>query len=447
MTKFVSNMFSVQFKINPMHNKITRLLLQSFFLITLTLSTFSQVGTPLIKVIVSPDHNDWTYKVNEQAKFTVQVLRYGNLIENVTVDYETGPETLPDVKKEGVVLKNGKTEFSGTMKVPGFYRVRVWAIVDGRRYEGLATAGFEPEKIQPTVKDPADFDSFWTNAIAEARKMNLDPRITLMPERCTSEVNIYQISFQNETNASRIYGILAIPKKPGRYPAILKVPGAGVRPYGGDARTAALGFVVLEIGIQGIPVNLDPQVYIDLGAAALASYPSIRMNDRNSYYYKRVYLGCVRAIDFIYSLPEFNGTDVVVTGGSQGGALTIVTAGLDKRIKYMAAMYPALCDHTGYLNKRAGGWPHYFRNTEPKPGEVETLGYYDVVNFARRVTVPGYYTWGYNDLTCPPTSMYSAYNVITAPKQLSIYQETGHWTFPEQTEALNNWLVIQLKGN
>ncbi len=73
-------------------------------------------------------------------------------------------------------------------------------------------------------------------------------------------------------------------------------------------------------------------------------------------------------------LPEFNGTDVAVTGGSQGGALTIVTAGLDNRIKYMAALYPALCDHTGYLNKRAGGWPHYFRNAEPKPGEVETLG-------------------------------------------------------------------------
>ena len=112
----------------------------------------------------------------------------------------------------------------------------------------------------------------------------------------------------------------------------------------------------------------------------------------------------------------------------------------------MAAIYPALCDHTGYLNKRAGGWPHYFRNTEPKPDEVETLGYYDVVNFARRVTIPGFYTWGYNDLVCPPTSMYSAYNVINAPKELHIFQETGHWTFPEQNEIINRWLVKQLTG-
>ena len=415
------------------------------FFSALAINAAAQAGTPLIKVIVSPDHKDWTYKVNETAKFSVQVLQYGNLLENVTIDYETGPEALPDVKKEGVVLKNGKTEFSGTMKMPGFYRVRVWAVVDGRRYEGLATAAFEPEKIQPTVKDPADFDAFWTEAIAEARKVNLDPKITLMPERCTSDVNVYNISFQNDRYASRIYGILAVPKKPGKYPAILRVPGAGIRPYTGDTRLASMGFITLEIGIHGIPVNLDLQAYLDLNGGPLTGYWGIRLNDKNTHYYKRVYVGCVRAVDFIFSLPEFNGTDVAVTGGSQGGALTIVTAGLDKRIKYAAAMYPALCDHTGYLNKRAGGWPHYFKSTEPKPGEVETLSYYDVVNFARRVTVPGYYTWGFNDLTCPPTSMYSAYNVITAPKELHLFLETGHWTFPEQTEMLNNWLVKNLK--
>lgn len=429
-----------------MKTKIRRLLLQLALIAVLASNAFSQAGTPLIKVIVSPDHKDWTYRVNETAKFTVQVLKFGNLMENVTVDYESGPEMLPDIKKEGIVLKDGKLELSGTMKVPGFYRIRVWAVVDGKRYEGLATAGFEPEKIQPTINNPADFDSFWSNSIAEARKINLDPKITLMPERCTSEANVYHISFQNEALGSRIYGILAIPKKPGRYPAILRVPGAGIRPYSGDARTAALDFITLEIGIHGIPVNLDPQVYFDLSGGALANYNNIRLNDRNTHYYKRVFLGCVKAVDFIFTLPEFNGSDVAVTGGSQGGALTIVTAGLDKRIKYAAAIYPAMCDHTGYLNKRAGGWPHYFRNSEPKPGEVETLGYYDVVNFARRITVPGFYTWGYNDITCPPTSMYSAFNVITAPKELHIFQETGHWTFPEQNEMLSNWLVKQLIG-
>lgn len=428
-----------------MKKQIARVVLQILLLTTLSFYASAQYGTPLIKVIVSPDHKDWTYKVNETAKFSVQVLKYGNLLENVTIDYESGPEMLPDIKKEGVVLKRGTLDLSGSMKMPGFYRVRVWAVVDGRRYEGLATAAFEPEKIVPTVKDPADFDTFWSEAIAAARKINLDPKLTLIPERCTSEADVYHISFQNNRFGSRIYGMLAMPKKAGKYPAILKVPGAGIRPYSADTRTAALGFIVLDIGIHGIPVNFDPQVYADLNGGGLYAYNTVKMNDRNMHYYNRVYVGCVRAVDFIYTLPAFNGTDVAVTGGSQGGALTIVTAGLDKRIRFMAALYPALCDHTGYLNNRAGGWPHYFRNTVPKPGEVETLGYYDVVNFARRVTAPGYYTWGFNDLTCPPTSTYSAYNVIKAPKELHIFQETGHWTFPEQTEALNTWLVNQLR--
>jgi cephalosporin-C deacetylase len=427
-----------------MKSKITGLLLQSIILITLSFNALSQPATSLVKVIVSCDHKDWTYKVKEEAKFSVQVIQYGNLMDNVIIDYEAGPEMLPDQKKEGIVLKNGKTEFYGTMKSPGFYRLRIWAVVDGKRYEGLATAAFEPEKIQPTVKNPDDFDTFWNNAIAEARKISLDPRITLMPERCTSDANVYHISFQNEAPGSRIYGILAIPKKPGKYPAILRVPGAGIRPYAGDSKTAGLGFIMLEIGIHGIPVNLDQQVYDNLMNGALSSYWSVKMNDRNTHYYKRVFLGCVKAVDFIFTLPEFNGTDIGVTGGSQGGALTIITTGLDKRIKYMAGLYPAMCDHTGYLSKRAGGWPHYFREAEPKPGEVETLAYFDVVNFARRVTVPGYLAWGFNDITCPPTSMYSAYNVITAPKELHLYQETGHWTFPEETEALNNWLMKQL---
>ncbi len=428
-----------------MEKKTIRLFTLPLLLFVLCLNLWSQAGTPLIKVIIGPDHKDWTYKVGETARFTVQVIQYGNLLENITADYEAGPEMLPDIKKEGVVLKNGKMELTGTMKTQGFYRLRVWAIVDGRRYEGLATAAFEPEKIQPTVKDPADFESFWNNAIAEARKMNLDPRITLLPDRCTSDANVFHISFQNEAFGSRIYGMLAMPKKPGNYPAILRVPGAGIRPYSGDSRTAGMGFIVLDIGIHGFPVNLDPQVYLDLGAGALSGYWNYRMNDKNTHYYKRVFLGCVRAVDFIYSLPEFNGNDIAVTGGSQGGALTIITAGLDSRIKFAAGYYPAMCDHTGYLNKRAGGWPHYFRNTEPKPGEVETLAYYDVVNFARRVKAPGYYTWGFNDITCPPTSMYSAYNVITAPKELHLYQETGHWQYPEQTEAVNSWLIKKLK--
>jgi len=79
-----------------------------------------------------------------------------------------------------------------------------------------------------------------------------------------------------------------------------------------------------------------------------------------------------------------------------------------------------------------------------KHEKVETSKYFDVVNFARFVNVPGWYSWGYNDNVCPPTSTYSAYNVIEAEKELHIFQETQHWTFPEQREQRNTWLFDKL---
>jgi cephalosporin-C deacetylase-like acetyl esterase len=211
---------------------------------------------------------------------------------------------------------------------------------------------------------------------------------------------------------------------------------------------AEQGLITFQIGIHGIPVNLASEVYEALRRGALADYPRNQLDDRDAYYFKRVYLGCVRSVDFIFSLPQFDGENIGVTGGSQGGALSIVTAGLDPRIKWLAAYYPALSDLTGYLSGRAGGWPHLFRSEAEGVNElrVATVPYYDVVNFARQIKVPGVYSWGFNDTVCPPTSMYSAYNVIAAAKELVIAQDTGHWRYPEQAEQVDAWLVDKLKG-
>ena len=154
-------------------------------------------------------------------------------------------------------------------------------------------------------------------------------------------------------------------------------------------------------------------------------------------------------MDFIFSLPKFDGENLAVTGGSQGGALSIVTAGLDPRVKFLAAFYPALSDVTGYLHNRAGGWPHLFRYEPENKNRlrISTAPYYDVVNFARQIKVEGFYSWGFNDTVCPPTSTYSAFNVISAPKELFIFQDTGHWKYPEQQDLADEWLKERLMGS
>ncbi len=415
-------------------------------------SAMAQPVNTFIKVIVAPDHTDWTYKLNEPAAFKVTVLKDGNPIKNITVHYQVGPEKMDPFKKDSVVLKDGIFSVpSTTLKTPGFIQCIVTAKYEDKVYRGLATVGFDPTSIKPTVQNPKDFLSYWENAKAELAKIPLDARMTLLPDRCTENVNVYHVNIQNYRSGARLYGILCVPKKEGKYPALLHVPGAGIRPYSGDITNAEKGMITLQIGIHGIPVNMDPVVYNNLGAGPLNGYWYFNLENKDRYYYKRVYLGCVRANDFIFSLPQFDGVNLGVTGGSQGGALSIVTAGLDTRVKYLASYYPALSDLTGYLNGRAGGWPHLFdknnaayNNSKEK---IETTGYYDVVNFARIVKIPGMYTWGYNDETCPPTSMFAAYNVITAPKSLYLALETGHWTYPEQNEKMNNWIVGKLNGS
>jgi hypothetical protein len=71
---------------------------------------------------------------------------------------------------------------------------------------------------------------------------------------------------------SRFYGVLCEPKAPGKYPALLSVPGAGVRPYRGLAEMAGHGIITLQVGIHGIPVTMEQSVYDSLGAGALANY-------------------------------------------------------------------------------------------------------------------------------------------------------------------------------
>jgi cephalosporin-C deacetylase len=431
--------------------KKTKIALFLLLITVCTNSIFAQPRERIIKVVVGPDHSDWLYKPRENVKFSISVLKDGNPVKNVNVRYEIGPEKMDPTKKDSLNLINGVLVVDGgTLKIAGFLRCTVTAKIDGKEYKQMATAGFDPLAIKPTVENPVDFNQFWNDAKNELAKIPLDAKMTLLPERCTEKVNVYHVDIQNFRINSRLYGILCIPKREGKYPALLTVPGAGVRPYGNIA-LAEKGMITFETGIHGIPVTMDEDIYYDLGAGALRGYQNYNLDDRDRFYYKRVYLGCVRANDFIFSLPQFDGSNLAVTGGSQGGALSIITAGLDPRVKYLAAFYPALCDVTGYLKGRAGGWPHYFDKSNiefnNKKDKIETCGYYDVVNFARLLKIPGIYSWRFNDDVCPPTSMYAAYNVITAPKSLYLALETGHWTFPEQEEKLDNWLLEKLNVN
>ena len=442
-------------------------LMTTLLLLLALLPVAAQIRGNNIVVTVEPDHQDWNYKVGENAHFIVEVRRSGTLLDNVSIDYAAGPEMYQPEKKS-LTLKDGTLKLSGKMTYPGFYRVDVTAHVDGKDYKGACNAAFSPEKLQPSTVMPDDFKTFWEQAIQQARYTPLEPTKRLLPERCTKDVNVYEVSFNNMAWDSRTYGILCVPVKEGKYPALLRVPGAGARPYQGDAWTASQGVVTLEIGIHGIPVTLEQQVYTNLNKNALSHYWDWGMDDRDQSYYKMVVLGCIRAVDFIEQYTPWNGQQLGVTGSSQGGFLSLAIAGLDKRITCYAPVHAALCDHTNSLNKKACGWPHYFYgvnvqglamsdawsttakslNTKPSTfNKIITSRYYDGVNFARLITPQqkGWFSFGYNDDVVPPTSAWATYNTITGPKEISIYQQTAHFWYQEQWDEWEAWLLKELR--
>ncbi len=415
------------------------------FLLAVGFGLMAQPRATKVQLILTPDHTDALYKTGENVKIKITALDCGMAMNDVTIKYEVSEDLMPAHITKSITLKgNEGTIDMGTMKKPGFLRMKATTSQGINNYSSLVTVGFDVDKLKPTVKMPDDFNAFWEKNLEAARKIDLTPIMTLLPERCTDKVNVYHISYQN-IGKTRMYGILTMPREDGKYPAILRFPGAGVGEKSGDIAHAERGVIILELGIHGIPVNLSGSVYSDLSKGVLASYPTYNIDNRETYFYKRVYLGCVRGIDFLYSLPQFNGR-LGTFGGSQGGALSIVTSALDNRVNATVAYFPALCDLEGYTHNRAGGWPHVFKaEANRTPEKMNTARYYDVSNFARNLKHRVFYLLGYNDLTCAPTTTQATYNIITAPKSLIVGENIGHWTYPEQMGALWNDIITALR--
>ena len=400
--------------------------------------------------LTQPDHADWIYKTGEKAKVEVGFYIYG-VPQDIEVAYEIAPDMMPATAKGKVKLKNGRAVIDiGTMKKAGFLDLRLTATKGDRKFQHHVKVGFSPEQLKPYTKNPADFDSFWKANIEEARKTPVGVSCKRVEEYSTDEFDCYLLKLKTDKQHS-IYGNLTKPKKEGRYPVVLCPPGAGIKTIKEPMRNtyyARNGFIRLEMEIHGLNPEMTAEQFKEITSAfdRENGYLTNGLDNRDNYYMKHVYVACVRAIDYLTSLPEWDGRNTFVQGGSQGGALALITAALDTRVTACVANHPALSDMAGYLDNRAGGYPHFHRlNAMLTPEKVKTLEYYDVVNFARRITCPVFLTWGFNDNTCPPTTSYIVWNMITSPKDSLVTPINEHWTTFETNYTQMLWLKEHCK--
>ena len=423
-------------------------------LFTLTASAqFSKPRREYVEYLVSTDHIDRNYQTGQPAYVKLQAFAGGVPLENVYVHYTHGNEMMPLSTGDSILIQSGEALIPiGTCQEPGFRTCHLRFTVDGKEYKDMVKVGYSTESIRPVIPLPQDFEKFWSKVLKKVRSIPMDVEVTPLPQYDSPTVKVSLVKIVCGENGRSIYGFLAQPKKEGKYPVLFTPPGAGVKKIDPILNYAEMGFISLNIEIHGFLPEQSVEEFKKLNEQ-YGSYPRFNIHDPHTYYYKDVYAGCVRAVDYLCSLPQFDGKNVCVTGGSQGGALTIVTAALHPRVTCLAPFYPALSDMNGFLHGRAGGWPKFFRDektiSEMEGASIEeavhTLSYYDVVNFAKLIKVPGFYSFGYNDETCSATSIMSVINSVSAPKKIVITPTSGHWRFPITNMESILWMKEQCR--
>jgi cephalosporin-C deacetylase-like acetyl esterase len=190
----------------------------------------------------------------------------------------------------------------------------------------------------------------------------------------------------------------------------------------------------LDINAHGIPNGKPAEFYTALQTGELKDYRAHGNKDRETVYFKGMFLRLIRAIDFLTAQPEWDGKTLIVFGSSQGGFQALAAAGLDARVTFICAGVPAGCDHTGSQANRVNGWPKIVPNGpdgKPDPAALQASRYFDCVNFATRAKCRGAaVTVGFIDTTCPPSSVYAAYNALTVPKTIHFDTLAGHTNTP-----------------
>lgn len=402
-----------------------------------------------------PDHADWLYQTGENAKVEVSFCKYG-IPRDGELKYSIGNDMLQPDKHGSVKLKNGRAVINmGTKKTPGFRDMKLSVSLDGKTYEHHIKVGFSVDKIKPYTQEPQDFRSFWQKNVEELKQLPMSYTKELYKDYCTDKIDCYLVKLQIDKMGHSMYGFLFYPKnaQPGKHPVVLCPPGAGIKTIKDPMRNkyyAENGFVRFEVEIHGLDPRISSETFGEISRAfndRNGGYLANGLENKDIYYMKHVYVGLVRCIDFLTSLPEWDGKNVAVQGGSQGGALAIVAAGLDSRVTQCVANHPALSDMAGYAAKGGtGGYPHFCRQPQILSNKdcLNTLAYFDVVNFARYVKAPTYLTWGYNDVTCPPTTSYAVWNTLKCTKESLLTPINEHWTTTETNRGQMEWIKAHL---
>ena len=419
-----------------------RRMLTEAILTSLVVTAIAAASQTVVEVV--QDRDEGLYEVGEKATFTVRIATKNVPAPEGTARYTLTLDGGRKIASGDLALGADPATVTGTLEQPGVLRCTIVAKVGGKKLApAFAAAAFDPEEIQPTAVMPEDFDAFWRRQKAELAEVPIDPQLDHRPE-ASEACTVAKISLAN-IDDTRVRGWLAVPRNGKKAPAVLTLPAPGVYPVPHTWATTwgDRGFLAMGIIIHDFDVETPAGEVALLREGALAGYTTQGRKSRDAYYFRRAFLACVRAVDYLTSRPEWDGQHLIVNGSSQGGGLSLVLAGLDHRVTALAANMPGLCDHTGRLHGRPSGWPRMIPAADPGGKIARVSAYYDAVSFARRANCPALVTVGFIDRICPPMTVYSAFNVLGGPKEkneLLPFPRTGHAVPREWGPKRTEWI-------
>lgn len=395
---------------------------------------------------VSTERPEAIYKQGETVAFNVKLVSDKQPVPEAEVQWVLSKDGVPPTTSGKLKLVNGVGTVTGKLTEPGFLQCRVSYQSPGNKpVNATGGAGINPLQIKPSLPVPSDFDAFWAAKKQQLAGIPVNPRLTSVKSP-QAEVECFDL--QADSLGAPVSGYFARPvgAKTKSLPIILTVHGAGVRSssLGGAAGWAKQGFLALDINAHGIPNGKPEQFYTDLANGELKDYRNRGRESRETIYFQGMFLRLVRALDFLTAQPEWDGRTLVVHGSSQGGAQSIVAAGLDSRVTFFAAGVPAMCDHTGVAVGRVNGWPKIVPNGpdgKPDAKALEAARYYDAMNFGTRTKAAGILTVGFIDTTCPPTSVYAAYNALGGPKDIFNDPPSTHAVSAKAGQAMRSAIL------
>ena len=422
------------------HNALRGWLICTWILALAAAVAPAQSGTTSL-LSVQSDERSGSYSLGREVVFTITPV--GNagsvdLRQIVATVLRDGWEklTTPKIKQNGKAL-----EVRFTPEAAGWYMCEASPSADSQ-FVSRAGILVDADKIKPSVPAPDDLDDFWETRRIALAATTLKTELTPV-ETSDSEIECFKIELACP-QGNPVHGYFAQPKNAAlrNTPAILQLRAAGVSgdwckasPQHAASLARQYKAIAVDINAHGMLNDQPAEYYRKLEEGELRNYRALGNDDKDDFYFVGMYVRMLRTIEFIAGRDNWDGKHLVTIGESQGGGQALAAAGLDKRVSAVVAIVPAMCDFTGPVAKRAGGWPQPIgRDVESAEARriIEAVRYCDNLHLAKWSRAETLIFAGLIDTACPPCGIIATYNNLPGRKWILAYPHKPHNGLPEE---------------